>query len=139
LTSACSEKASVNTQNAKADREAKKAKAAQDKAEKDKKDREIAEAKTRQDSLAGKSAADLEAIQAKAFSSFSAKQAELAAKSKITDADKIALETLKRDWEATKTAKANIVRGNLTKKLKQTKLDEGLEGLRKLVTASSQK
>jgi hypothetical protein len=89
--------------------------------------------------LAGKSAGDLEAEQGKAFKAYTAKQAELAAKKTTTDAEKIALETLKREWEATKTAKAQIIRANLMKKLKDAKTAKGLDGLRNAVSEASKK
>ena len=63
--------------------------------------------------------------------------AELEAKDAPSDEDKEELENLRRTYEATKTAKANIVRGGLSKQLWDAKAANGLDGLRAVIDDAS--
>lgn len=63
--------------------------------------------------------------------------AKLEAQAEPSDADKEELENLRRTYEATKTAKANIVREGLSKQLWDAKAADGLEGLRAVIDDAS--
>jgi hypothetical protein len=63
--------------------------------------------------------------------------AELDAKDAPSDEDKEELENLRRTYEATKTAKANIVREGLSKQLWDAKAANGLDGLRAVIDEAS--
>jgi hypothetical protein len=101
--------------------------------------KEKQQAKQTADSLAGKTAGELEAAQVVAFQAYQAKSAELAAKKTgtVTTAEKVALEKLRREWEATRTAKADIVKTSLLKKLWDARTKSGMTGLRNVIDDAS--
>jgi hypothetical protein len=62
---------------------------------------------------------------------------ELDGKDAPSDADKEELEVLRRAYEATKTAKANIVREGIASELWEARADKGLDGLREVIDRAS--
>jgi hypothetical protein len=138
LASSCSEKAAVNKSNAEEDREKKRQKELDEKAEEEERLNAEAKANETRNALAGKSAGELEAAQSDAFEAYQAKAEELASKDQPSDEDKLELEELRRAYEATRTAKANIVRDGLTQSLWEAKDEDGLDGLRAVIREASQ-
>jgi len=134
---ACSEKAAVNKSNAQEDRDQKRQAELDAKAQAEAEEEAAKKAAETRDALLGKSAGELEAAQLDAFEAYQAKAEELAAKDAPSDSDKEELEELRRAYEATKTAKANIVRDGLLQQLWDAKNQDGLDGLRAVVSAAS--
>jgi len=98
-----------------------------------------AKANAAKNALVGKNAGELEEAQLKAFEDYEAKAAELAKKDAPSDDDKKELEDLRRAYEATKTAKANILREGLGKELWDARKANGLDGLRGIIEAAATK
>ena len=130
----CSEKAAVNKSDAEEDRERKRLAAEEERAEQERIANAEAQAEEARNALVGKNAGELEQAQLGAFEDYQAKAAELAAKDAPSDSDKEELERLRRAYEATKTAKANIVREGLQKKLYDARAANGLDGLRAIIS-----
>lgn len=111
---ACSEKAATNKADAEEERENKILLQAEAKAEAERIAEAEAAAAAAKEELLGLSAADLEAKQIEAFEKYQTFAEELAAQETPSDEDKQELERLRREYEATKTAKADIVRNALS-------------------------
>jgi hypothetical protein len=62
---------------------------------------------------------------------------ELDSKEAPSDEDKLELEELRRAYEATKTAKANIVREGIAAELWAARAADGLDGLREIIDVAS--
>jgi hypothetical protein len=95
-----------------------------------------AAAQSAADALVGKSAGELEAAQLEAYEAFQLRAAELEG-AEATPEQEQELEELRRAYEATKTAKANIVRDGLQKELWDARAADGLDGLRAIVAEAS--
>jgi hypothetical protein len=95
------------------------------------------EAEAARNALFGKNAGELEAAQLEAFTAYQAKATELSAKENPSAEDKQELETLRRAYEATKTAKANIVRDGLSQQLWDARAAAGMDGLRGIINEAS--
>jgi hypothetical protein len=133
----CSEKAAVNKADAERDREEKRQGQLDAQAEEERIQEAEQQAEAARDALVGKSAGELEAAQLEAFEAYQAKATELSEKDAPSDEDKEELEALRRAYEATKTAKANIVRDGLTKQLWDARAANGLDGLRAAIRDAS--
>jgi hypothetical protein len=134
---ACSEKAKKEKADAQAEKELERVIEQEKKAADEKVAREEAEAETVANSLLGKNAGELEAAQIESFERFQAKAIELEGKEAPSAEDKAELEKLRREYEATKTAKANIVREGITKELWDARAANGLDGLRAIIADAS--
>lgn len=75
--------------------------------------------------------------QIESFERFQAKAIELEGKEAPSAEDKAELEQLRREYEATKTAKANIVRDGIQKELWDARAANGLDGLRAIIADAS--
>jgi hypothetical protein len=131
---ACSEKAAVNKADAEADRERKRQFALDAQAAAERQAEAEAEAQATRDALAGKSAGELEAAQLDAYEAYQAQATAFGDEPTPEEAEQ--LEELRRAYEATKTAKANIVRDGLSKQLWDARAANGLDGLRAIITAA---
>jgi len=134
---ACSEKAAVSKADAEADRERDRQAVLDAAAEAERVAEAQAKAEQTEAALVGKDAGELEAAQLEAFEAYQAKALELDALDAPSDEDKLELEELRRQYEATKTAKANIVREGLSKELWEARDANGLEGLRSIIREAS--
>jgi hypothetical protein len=135
--SACSESAAVRKADAEAERERKREESAAAAARAEREAEAEAAREEQRKQLAGGSVADLEAAQLSAFEALQAEQERLAGQEVVSDAEKQALEELQRAYEATKTAKGDIVRERLAARLNQARAADGLDGLTGVIDAAS--
>jgi hypothetical protein len=133
---ACSEKAAVSKADAEAGREKERQSALDQAAEEERIAEASAAAQAAENALVGKNAAELEVASNSAFEAFQAKALELDAKDAPSEDDKQELEELRRAYEATKTAKANIVREGIAKELWDARAASGLDGLRGVIASA---
>jgi hypothetical protein len=135
--SSCSESAATRKADAEQEREKKRTKKAEAKAKAEREAEAEAAREARRAELAGGSVADLEAAQLAAFEALQAAQEKLAAGGGVTDAEKQRLEELQRAYEATKTAKGDIVRERLNRRLTEARASDGLRGLTGVIDQAS--
>jgi hypothetical protein len=134
---ACSEKAAVSKADAEATRESERQAVLDAAAEAERVAEAQAAASAVENALVGKNAGELEAAQLEAFEAYQAKALALDSLDAPSDEDKAELEKLRRAYEATKTAKANIVREGIAKTLWDARAAGGLDGLRAVIDEAS--